>query len=179
MKLSPTLAAACLCLVAACGQKGGNAIAPAAGPAAGGAPAASGPDVVVGETDMPRLRPGLWRQTIDDGDGKPDVMTICHSGAVTTLPKRSPNCGQFTIKRTFLGAYVVDMNCHTPQFSMVMHSVATGDFQNAVSSDATMTMSGEHVPVRTTKTHTEAHWVGPCPPGQKPIEDEGTGGAAG
>jgi hypothetical protein len=178
MKLTPTaavapvaLALAALSLLVACGPKaGGNAAAaggaPGAGAPAAGAPA-SGPDVEVNFADLPHQRAGLWKTVIDDGDGKPADMTSCVSGKLPAMPKMPAGCSQFTIKKTFLGAYVMDMNCATPDFTMVAHSVATGDFQSHMSADMTMTMSGKQMPSRTSKMHSEATYVGPCAPGQK------------
>jgi hypothetical protein len=162
MRLTPIAAAlAGLSLLAACGPKGGgNATA------AGGAPA-SGPDVQVNLSDLPHQQPGLWKTVIDDGDGKPATMTSCLSGKTPAMPKMPAGCSQFTIKKTFLGAYVMDMNCATPEFTMVAHSVATGDFQTHMSADMTMTMSSKQMPSRTTKMHSDASYVGPCAPGQK------------
>jgi hypothetical protein len=72
----------------------------------------------------------------------------------------------------------MDMNCATPDFTMVMHSDATGDFQNSMSSDATMTMSMKGGAPQTSKMHSEAHYIGPCPPGQTP-DDAADSNAAG
>ena len=184
MKLTPAaavapiaLALAALSLLAACGPKaGGNATAAGGAPAAG-APA-SGPDVEVNLSDLPHQRAGLWKTVLDDGDGKPADMTSCVSGKIPAMPKMPPGCSQFTIKKTFLGAYVMDMNCTTPDFTMVAHSVATGDFQSHMSADMTMTMSSKQMPSRTTKMHTDATYVGPCAPGQK-FDDEDDSNATG
>ena len=119
-----------------------------------GGAATSGPDVEINMSDLPHPKPGLWQNVIDDGDGKPDTITSCLSGKTPTMPKMPAGCSQFSIKRTFLGHIVMDMNCTTPQFTMVMHSEATGDFQSNMSSDATMTMSGPNMPA---KTHQDAH----------------------
>lgn len=167
MKLTPTaaIALAALSLLAACGPKGGgNATATASG---GGAAPASGPDVSLTFADLPHPKAGLWQTTLDDGDGKPASSTTCYSGKTPTMPKMPPGCSQFNIKRTFLGHIVMDMNCATPEFTMVMHSEAQGDFQTSMSSDATMTMSTKQMAPRTTKMHSEAHYLGPCAPGQK------------
>jgi hypothetical protein len=184
MKLTPTaamasitVALAALSLLSACGPKpAGNATAGAGAPA--GAAPTSGPDVEINMSDLPHPKAGLWQNTIDDGDGKPTNMTTCLSGKTPTMPKMPPGCSQFSIKRTFLGHIVMDMNCATPEFTMVMHSEAQGDFQNSMSSDATMTMSSKQMAPRTTKMHSEAHYLGPCAPGQKP-EDEGDSNATG
>ena len=42
--------------------------------------------------------------------------------------------------------------------------------------DSTMTMSMKQLPPRTIKMHTDATWVGPCAPGQKPDDDTNAAG---
>ncbi|HZZ87740.1 MAG TPA: DUF3617 family protein [Caulobacteraceae bacterium] len=179
MKRMPiAMTALALASLAACGPKGGGNMAASGGSVA---PATSAPaaDVAVNMADLPHPRAGLWQNTIDDGDGKPATDTSCLSGKTPTMPKMPPGCSQFSIRRTILGHYVMDMNCTTPRFTMVMHSEASGDFQNSMSSDATMSMTVAGQPPQTHKMHTEAHYVGPCAPGQKPddVVDEPAGGA--
>jgi hypothetical protein len=167
MKPGLDLAAAALglCLLAACGPKGGGAATAQAGGAA--APAASGPDVVIGQADLPHPRPGLWQNVIDSGDGHPETITSCLSGR--TVDFRTPkNCAKVSFRRTILGAIVADMDCGTGQFHFTSHTVATGDFQSAMSSDGETTMQAPGQPPRTIKMHTEARWVGACPAGMKP-----------
>jgi hypothetical protein len=168
-KLAAAGALATIALLTACGPKAGGASTSVGAPGAG-APA-SGPDVAIGLTDMPRQRAGLWKNVIDDGDGKPDVETSCASGKISALPKMPAGCSQPRLKRTLLGAYVMDLNCATPKYTMVEHAVLTGDFQTHVSGDMTMTMSINQAPTQTIKTHNDATWLGPCAPGQKPDDE--------
>ncbi len=119
---------------------------------------------------MPRQRAGLWKLVIDQGDGKPVTSTTCLSGE-RRRPSRKcrPAAGAFTIKRTFMGAYVMDLSCATATYTMVMHQVASGDFQSHVAGDSTMTMSGkEGSASRTMKMHSDMTWVGACAAGQAP-----------
>ena len=171
MKLMSACAVALLALLAACSPKGGGAGAGASGsPASPAAPAAAaGPEVPVDLANMPRQRAGLWKLVIDQGDGKPATSTTCLSGHAPAIPKMPAGCGPFTVKRTVMGAYVMDLSCATAAHTMVMHQVASGDFQSHVSSDSTMTMSGkEGTASRTMKMHNDMTWVGPCAPGQAP-----------
>jgi hypothetical protein len=156
-------------LLAACSPNGGGNTT-ASGAAAAGAPA-SGPDVQINIADMPRQRAGLWKTVLDDGDGKPDTSTNCMSGNVPAIPKMPAECKQFTLKKTFLGAYVMDMSCATPEYSMTAHAVVSGDPQSHLVGDSTMTMSTKDQPTKSMKMHTDATWVGPCAPGQKPDDD--------
>jgi len=171
MKISATvMAIAGLCLVTACGPKGGGVAAGGGTGASKGAPA-SGPDRILNVSDLPRLKAGQWKQTLDDGDGKPTSITSCLSGKMPAM-KMPKDCAKFTIKRTFLGAIVMDMNCGTPQFTMISHAVATGDFHNNMTSDMTMTITqpGAAAP-RVTKMHVDAHYVGACAPGETPDDE--------
>jgi hypothetical protein len=167
---SATVAAlATIALLAACSPKtGGNSTA--SGAAAAGAPA-SGPDVQIDIANMPHQRAGLWKTVLDDGDGKPDTSTTCMSGNVPAVPKMPDGCNQFSIKKTFLGAYVMDMSCTTTEFSMTAHAVVTGDVQSHLVGDSTMTMTTKGQPAKTMTMHTDATWIGACPPGQKPDDD--------
>ena len=164
-----------LCLVTACGPKTGAGAA-AGGAASTGAAPTSGPDRVIDFSDLPRPRAGLWQKAIDDGDGKPASDTSCLSGKTPTM-KMPAGCAQFSIKRTFLGAIVMDMSCTMPQVSMVSHAVATGDFQTHMTSDMTMTMTETGKPPRTTKMHIESKYLGPCAPGQTPDDAPDTSAA--
>jgi hypothetical protein len=171
MQLTPTaVALAVVSLLAACGPDGGGNATPAAAPTAGAAPT-SGPDVQVNIADLPRFKGGLWRNVIDTGDGKPITIINCLSGKATAMPHLPPCFKQFSIKRTFQGAYVIDSTCESSMFTMVAHTVLTGDFETHVSSDAATTTTTRQAAPEVSQTHTRASYLGPCAPGQKP-EDE-------
>lgn len=164
-----------ICLLSGCGPQTGGPSALRA--PAGAPPAASGPDQFINASDLPRPRAGLWRNTTDDGDGKPSTDTTCYSGKPLAM-KMPTHCSQFTIKRKFLGGIVMDMTCASPRITMVSHSEVNGDFQTKMASDMTMTMTMAGQPPRTTKIHNEATYVGACPAGQKP-DDQPDASAAG
>ena len=169
MKSTPAAVAAiaALALLTACGPKGGAGQTTASGGPAAGAPA-SGPDVEIAPADMPHQRAGLWKTVLDDGDGHPDTETTCLSGKAPAIPKMPAGCTQFSLKRTFLGAYVMDMSCTTADFSMTAHATVTGDLQSHMVGDSVMTMTTKTTPAKTIKMHTEATYLGPCPAGQTP-----------
>jgi hypothetical protein len=181
MQLTPAaaVALAAVSLLAACGPKGGNATAAAGGvPTAGGAPAvaaapAGGPDVQINIADLPHYRGGLWRNVIDTGDGKPITITSCLSGKALAMPHLPPCFNQFSVKRTFQGAYVIDSTCESSMFTMVTHTVLTGDFQTNVSSDGATTTTTKQAAPEVSKLHTQASYLGPCAPGQTPEDEQG------
>ena len=176
------LALAALGLVA-CGQKGGNAAASAGGGAPGGAAAggaaASGPDQTIAFADLPRPRAGLWKTTLDDGDGQPDVESHCYSGQMPNVGKMPPGCPDLTIKRTFTGDIVMDFDCKSKDITMSMHSVSRGDPQSHMTTDSVTNVTMEGHPQQTTKMHADMQYVGPCAPGQKPDDYSDQGNATG
>lgn len=174
MQPTPTAAAfAAVSLLAACGpQGGGNATAAAGGVPAIAAAPASGPDVQISAAALPHYRAGLWRNVIDTGDGRPITLTNCLSGKATAMPHLPPCFKQFSVKRTFAGAYVIDSTCESSMFTMAAHTVLTGDFQTNVSSDGATTTTTKQAPPEVSKTHTQASYLGPCAPGQKPDDEQ-------
>ena len=178
MKRLPTsvIALTGFCLLAACGPKGAGSNAPSGGASGAASAPSSGPDVAINLADLPRARAGLWQTTIDSGDGHPGSVTSCASGKAPAIGKGVKECNKVVLKRTVLGDVVMDMSCTTPAFTMTSHMVATGDFETHITSDTVMSMKGVKGPPTTSKVHTEAHWLGPCPPGQKPDELETANG---
>jgi hypothetical protein len=168
-----SLALAGFCLIAACGPKGGGA---SSGQATA-APPASGADVQLSFADLPRPRAGLWRTTLDNGHGRLVTDDHCLSGKAPNIGREArfghgpSGCGQVSVRRTLLGAIVMDMTCGASGLTMTSHTVATGDFQTTMTSDSKMTLSAGRMATRTLTFHSEAHWVGPCPAGQRASDE--------
>jgi hypothetical protein len=166
------LAAVSVSLIAlgACSKGGGASSGQAAAGGGGGAASpASGPDTVITEADLPRMKAGKW-QKVESGEGdKPSTDTYCESGKPIQMQRGNPKeCSKFEIKKTFLGGIVMNMTCSTPQYSMTAHATASGDFNSHWSGDVEMTMTAAGKPPMTTRFHTESTYLGPCDPGQKP-----------
>jgi Protein of unknown function (DUF3617) len=171
MKLTMWAALAAVVLAAACSPKGGanTSAQQGATPAAPAAKPTSGPDVAISEADFPHAKAGYWEVKITGDNGVVDTHHSCSSGQPPKL-KVGPYAKycQFSFKRTFLGAIVGDSTCNFGKITGTTHIKAQGDFNTAYSTDAsgTMTIPG-HPPINF-RSHTEARWVGPCPPGEKP-----------
>jgi len=169
---TPAVAFAAVSLLAACGPSGGgNATATGGAPAVAPAPA-SGPDAQISAADLPHFRSGLWRNVIDTGDGKPISIDNCLSGTASAMPHLPPCFKQFSVKRTSQGAYVIDSTCESSLFTMATHTVLTGDFQTNLSSDAALTTTTKGTAPEVSQTHTQASYLGPCAPGQKPDDEQ-------
>jgi hypothetical protein len=154
-----TLARTALCLLAgaallaACSKPGGNQAA------------ASGPDVVITQADLPKMKPGLWATTVSD-DGKPATTSQhCETGEQVGMADMSKECSKFVFKRTFLGGIVIDAVCGAGGYSSTMHMTVRGDYNSAITGDAQITMTLPNHPPTPIATHSEARYVGPCPAG--------------
>lgn len=164
-----TLLRTTLCLVAAggllaaCSRPAGNQAA-----AGSSAPAASsGPDVTITETDLPHLKAGQWETTISssNGGGPPSVSRHCESGQTIKPQQLGKNCSSFTFKRTFMGGIVIDATCGQNGMVSTMHMSVHGDYNASITGDSQVSLAMPGQPTRSFTTHTESHYVGPCPPG--------------
>ena len=154
-----TLARTALCLLAgaallaACSKPGGNQAA------------ASGPDVVITQADLPKMKPGLWATTVSD-DGKPATTSQhCETGEQVGMADMSKECSKFVFKRTFLGGIVIDATCGQNGMVSTMHMSVHGDYNASITGDSQVSLAMPGQPTRSFTTHTESHYVGPCPPG--------------
>ena len=140
------------------------------------APAATPPALI-----LPFVRPhpkaGLWHMAMatDNGPGIKFGADMCldaatEGSAFAANPRaRSSNCSEPKFSANPGGGVVFDETCKVNQRAITSHGVATGDFSSAYAVDVTTTMDpplpggmgGGH-------THIDAHWVGPCQPGQRP-----------
>ncbi|MFI4934802.1 MAG: DUF3617 domain-containing protein [Caulobacterales bacterium] len=156
-----------LVLVAGCSSKGGGAnTAVAGGPGAPAAAPASGPDTVITAADLPHPKAGLW-QVSNSVDGAPATLhQNCETGGTDFKPEQlGKGCSKFEFKRTFLGGVVINAECGEGTVKTAMHIVGSGDFTSTYVSDGTVTVTSGDQPPRTIKSHSEAHYIGPCPPG--------------
>jgi hypothetical protein len=160
-----TISRGVLCLLAgaavlsACSRPTANLAA-----AGSGAPAASsGPDVVISEADLPHLKAGQWETTISTDGGQPETSRHCETGESVKPKDLSKTCSQFVFKRTFMGGIVIDAVCGAGGVSSTMHMSIHGDFTGGYSGDSQVTLSVPGRPTQTFTTHSESHYIGPCP----------------
>jgi len=155
-------------LLAACSKPAGNTqTASASGAPAAGA-AASGPDTVISENDIPHPKPGMWEVTTSSQNGPPTTDRNCvkadeHVDIAKDMQKMKAFCSTFTFKKTFLGDYVIDSQCGMHGVTGTSHIVVHGDLLGGsytTDSQGSFSMPGR--PPMTFTTHTVSHWVGPC-----------------
>jgi hypothetical protein len=170
MKLfySAAIAALGLVLIAGCSPKGGAAnntaaATPSGSPAASGAAPASGQDVTIAATDLPRPKAGLW-ETVTTTEGQaPTTSRRCEKGEAIKAPVNK-DCAKFEFKRTALGGIEMNIACG-PHSDVTVHAVITGDFDSHYVSDTEGTATIPGHPPMVIKTHSEGRYIGPCPAG--------------
>lgn len=131
------------------------------------AAASSGPDVAITEADLPRLKAGLWSTTISTSaeGARPETNTHCETGESIEPQSLGKTCSHFSLKRTFLGAIVIDATCGAGGVVSTMHMSVHGDYSSAIVGDSQVSLTVPDQPTRTFTTHTESHDAGPCPAG--------------
>lgn len=175
-KAAAAWAALGLIAMAGCSKGGGQATNTASAAGAGGAPAAaapaSGPDTAITAADMPHLKAGYWETVSTTSGEAPETHHFCSSGKPFTPPKSEhAGCAAYSLKRTFLGAIVVDTDCAEGPVASKMHMTVSGDFNSAFTTDAQASITMQGKPATTFTTHSVTRYLGACPAGETP-EDE-------
>ena len=152
--------AAGLGLLAACSKPASQAAAGSSGPAA-----ASGPDVTITQADLPRLKPGLWVTAVSENGAAPTTSQHCETGEAVGMADMSKECSKFVFRRSVLGAITIDAVCGAGGYSSTMHMTVHGDYNSAIAGDAQIAMTLPGRPPTNITTHSESHYVGPCPAG--------------
>jgi hypothetical protein len=151
-----TLARTALCLataaalLAGCSKPGGNP---------------SGPDVVITQAELPKMKPGLWTTTVSENGQAATTSQHCETGEQVGMADVSKECSKFVFKRTARGAIVIDAQCASDGSSSTMHMTVSGDYNAHVTGDAQVTMKLPGNPPLVVATHAESTYVGPCPAG--------------
>ena len=177
MRRSATIVLSGLAALAACSKSQPAAPgAPAGGSTAAVAPAAPAKPSVAALFSKPQRKPGLWSISISTSTG-PGLKLggeVCvdaeteKSASFNTSPTGSKACAQNSFSPA-PGGVAFDTTCKFDNRTIVSHGVATGDFSSNYTVDVSTHMDpplpggqGD------SKSHIEAHWLGPCKPGQTP-----------
>lgn len=88
------------------------------------------------------------------------------------LAKAGRHCSKMSFRRMADGTITLDSACADGAISTTSHTVYSGDFASAFTSDGEtqVTMAGR--PPRTMKSHKAFRYLGACAPGQRPDEAE-------
>jgi hypothetical protein len=152
-----TLLRATLCLIAGAGLL--SACSKPANQAAG----AGG--VVISQADLPKLKPGLWEISVSNDGKPPTISQHCETGERVGMAAMSKACSKLEFRRSALGVITIDAICGTGDYSSTMHMTVSGDYDSKIAGDGLITLNNpDHAPTAIT-THSESHYLGPCPAG--------------
>ena len=124
---------------------------------------AGGPDTVVSDADLPRLKAGQWAFTTADAGAAAQTRRICKNGESIKPQQLRRGCGTVVFKRTFQGAFVIDAACSADGISSTMTVTISGDFTSTYAAHTTGSLRIPGQGPVTFDTRTEGHYVGPCP----------------
>lgn len=171
LRMASCLAFAALAL-AACSkapEKAASSAEPAPNPSAAAPQAKDQLGPVIPASQLPTIKAGLWEVTETAPGQKPRVERICQSGKQKPLTMGS-GCSELTLRRSMLGAYVIDSQCGGGGIALKLHMEARGDFQSRYSLDTTSAIKLPDKPDQVDTSHREARYVGACPAGMTPDE---------
>ena len=128
------------------------------------------------DDDFPRRRPGLWevRSVGAESSGQPPTRqcvgehadTAAHHLDRTVGVRGSCTFGAFRRAGT---AWLAESVCREARTVVTSRAIASGDFAEAYRIDTLVSYDPPLGGVRREdKDALEAHWLGPCAPGQKP-----------
>jgi hypothetical protein len=157
-----------LAMTSACAKHGGANTAAsntgAGSPAAASAPAAPGQPITIPEADLPHPQAGLWQVTTSVNGGPPHVERNCNKGETDIRPPRMNRaaCPKLDVARMAGGGYTLDADCAERGVSAKAHVAISGNFHTTFASDSEITTNFRGRTM-TTRSHTESHYIGPCP----------------
>lgn len=163
------LAAAASAAVGACSQKSGGIDHAQAAPTGRARTA-------VAQGDLPRIRRGLWAATVSiENPHRASIRgataKVCEGGTSLMLAKAGRHCSKMSFRRMVDGSITLDSACADGDVSTTSHTVYSGDFASAFTSEdeTRITMAGR--PPQTMNLHKAFRYLGPCAPGQRPDGD--------
>ena len=125
----------------------------------------------------PHPKVGLWRMSMSSDNGPGVSMTgeMCidaktEASAFEANPRaHASNCSAPHFSSNPGGGMIFDSTCKVGDRTISSHGVATGDFSNSYVLDVS-TRIDPPLPGVSGIGHSrvEAHWIGPCKPGQRP-----------
>ena len=125
-------------------------------------------DISVTPTELPRLKPGLWRTITHTGVGPPDTLVQCigqdHSLALS-MGEAQARCPTLSMTRAGK-TYRVTARCRHEGGETIVRALFSGDFRNTMRAEMRITLLAPDRPSREMKLVSEGRYEGRCPPGQ-------------
>ncbi len=116
--------------------------------------------------DLPKLRPGVWRNTVTDGDGEVEVIRQCVGPNEPFELTGSSDCVP-TLHRTATGISVSGQ-CAKDGLTTEINGTITGDYQARGSMDIRLKVARNGEPLADMRMRNDSVYEGPCPAGQEP-----------
>jgi Protein of unknown function (DUF3617) len=114
-------------------------------------------------------KPGEWQVTVIGPDGKPQAPhNFCWGpGSIDDIAKAMDNCSKRDIGKTG-NVTVIDAICSKAGHQITMHVTIAAASDSAYHSEAHMTYSPAMAGMTNIDIASDAKWLGPCAPGEKP-----------
>ena len=138
---------------------------------------------VAAAEDAPRRKSGLWEVTVRSG-AMPQPMTMqqCVDQKTDDMARqegsRQQHCSKTSARRES-GRVVAESECKVENSTARTRAVMTGYLASSYSADVTTTFVPPLHGIKEQKATTQARWLGPCKPGQKPGDTSVSGMPAG
>lgn len=123
--------------------------------------------------DLPKLRPGVWRNTITQSDGSSDVIRQC-VGPNEPLELTGAHECMPTLRRTATGISVSGQ-CARDGMSIAVTGTITGDYQARGSMEVRLKITKDGEDIMDERMRAESVYEGPCVNGQEPGLIQGGG----
>lgn len=124
--------------------------------------------------DIPRRKSGLWEmKTQMEGVPSQGPIQMCVDQASDNVlqerAKEQAKCSTMDVNRGLGGKTTIHAVCQVDaKTTATTDAVITGDFDSGYKSDMKVTYNPPMHGMGTMKMISEAKWLGPCKPGQKP-----------
>lgn len=123
-------------------------------------------------SDLPQRRSGLW-ELRNQMAGMPaqGPMQMCIDQSSDELMQERAtnraNCSVMDVSRS-AGKVIIHSVCRQDHSTATSDTVISGDFEKAYRSEMNIRYAPAQHGIGKLKMTQEAHWLGPCKPGQKP-----------
>jgi hypothetical protein len=119
--------------------------------------------------DLPRRKSGLWHITMSGPHlGRMELEECVERSSDDMFKPEDPSsCSKIDVRRQG-AAFNVELVCKEEDSTVTSRGSITGSFESAYKGNFNVTYSPPLEGMRETTMQTEARWVGPCKPGQKP-----------
>jgi hypothetical protein len=118
-------------------------------------------DTPIAESDVPRLKAGLWRHVLVI-DGKSGSADECDAARPLIAPAQG-DCSNLSIVKTAMGDILLESRCEVQSVTTSLRASYKGDFELAFTSDVVGTVREPGRDPDPITGHESYRYLGPCP----------------